>query len=62
MVFLCLLLSIFSTIRELQEVSSLVLYYLVSKSVVHNVHVGMNFTLIVLGDSQADAESNRVDQ
>ena len=62
MVFLCLLLSIFSTIRELQEVSSLVLYYLVSKSVVRNVHVGMNFTLIVLGDSQADAESSRVDQ
>ena len=32
MVFLCLLLSIFSTIRELQDVSSLVLYYLVSHS------------------------------
>ena len=62
MVFLCLLLSIFSTIRELQEVSSLVLYYLVSKSVVHNVHVGMNFTPIVLGDDKAEAESNRADQ
>ena len=47
MVFLCLLLSIFSTIRELQEVSSLVLYYLVSKSVVYIVHGGMNFTPIV---------------
>ena len=47
MVFLCLLLSIFSTIRELQEVSSLVLYYLVSKSVVNIVHGGMNFTPIV---------------